>query len=191
MGRGVSAPRLCAVQDPFGLPLCKIRRTLRKVKVRSVYRRCRPAGLSARRRMDDRGPGLRRRLVPGGVERQGDTSLHPRPEAARQGCPRRQATVPPPQPDRVHVRSASCPDAGSQQAMTGAPGTGAPRPSRQSSRSPLLSCSGFEDQEVWTLGNTLFEKSDTNAILGVAQSLTRRFSVEDGVVDLGSQDRLD
>jgi transposase len=45
------------------------------------------------RRMADRGPGIRCRLVPGSVERQRDTSMHPGPEVARQGRPLRQAPI--------------------------------------------------------------------------------------------------
>lgn len=44
------------------------------------------------------------RLVPGCVERQRDTPMHPGPEVARQGRPLRQAPIQAPQPHRDHVR---------------------------------------------------------------------------------------
>ena len=44
-------------------------------------------GQSATCRMDERRPGIRRRLVQGSVGKQGYTPLHPRPEDPRQGSP--------------------------------------------------------------------------------------------------------
>ncbi len=43
-------------------------------------------------------------LVPGCVERQRDTPLHPRSDVTRKGCPLRQAPLQAPQPHRDHVR---------------------------------------------------------------------------------------
>ena len=51
-------------------------------------------------------PVLRRRLVPGSVERQRDTPLHPRSEAAQDPDQIRQEPIQAPKPDRDHVWAA-------------------------------------------------------------------------------------
>jgi len=67
-----------------------------------VDRRSVPARAS--RRLAERRPELRRRLVPGSVERPRDKPQHHRPKAARQRRPLRQTVLSLPQPDRDYVR---------------------------------------------------------------------------------------